>query len=652
MNYSNLPVYIEKRTGINQLVSGIINNYIPAQNISVDYSAQNDALRLLGVDIDQSDQFTHGAALQAKISFNSYINSETSGALNTVLNSSGNDSYNIRLGNNIYDNCYLSSYDISVEPFKPTVLSASYVVNNAPKVNLNDQEYIDVVTPATTNYLLYSDNLTGTNYNGYNILPNLGYLDPTGGNKAVQYTGLSQSMPIYEYYLTNTDDFTWTGIASTPLGGTELTTLKTNNDVAVYVGFTGLNFFFMGGEINLGIYISNNGIITFSNPYANYQNRDFPIPNADYLNIRNFIAPYWTDMFAGNSGSIWYKQQSDRFIVEYNGVFALADSQPQTYQVHFIYATSVIEIRYKTITPSDAWSSAKPNIGIQWKNSFNNAVNFINYNLAQIDASKSLKFILYNYNSYQYAYIRSIQYVFPSALRTFSIYLKRISGSGNIKYTTDGGIFWTTITPALTTSWTRYTFPATKYTQQIGILIETYNDSIAVYGAQLEDGDVSTAYIPTLGQPVTRPESTTSILAYVLYPQINLTTGFANKMINGDTCAVSSTTGFISTVQNSMRYSVNCGRSPIYNIGTTNANDFILDTVEKQMDISSTDLTSFIDFSGYKLTSDLNLTLKDAQNIIGSVISMKSGASIYSQQSSVQEGDTLVTQVSIKEIVV
>jgi hypothetical protein len=161
-----------------------------------------------------------------------------------------------------------------------------------------------------------------------------------------------------------------------------------------------------------------------------------------------------------------------------------------------------------------------------------------------------------------------------------------------------------------------------------------------------------TEYMPTLENIAIRPESTDLVPADFLFPEVSLTTGFANTMINGDNCSVSSTAGFVSNIQTSIRYSVNCARTPVYNIGTTNADRHILDTVEKQMDISSTNLASFIDFSGSKLTSDLNLTLKNAQNSFSSIISMKSGANIFSQQTNIQEGDTLATQVSIKEIIV
>jgi hypothetical protein len=632
-----------------KLQLGAAYDYLPAQNISVDYSAQNDALRLLGVDIDQNDQFTHGAALQAKISFNSYINTETSKALNTILNSSGNDAYSIRFGNNIYNDCYLNNYDVAVEPFKPTVLSANYVVNNAPKINLNSDEYIPTVVPAATNYLLYSQNFSGSNYDLPNSLATLtrGFSDATGGYQAIRLSGRSQNITTYDYIIDNSESYTWTTITGT---ATKLTYLQSNTDLSTGINFTASKTFTMGSSSKSRVYISNNGIINFSLAlagYSNPQNQNFPITTSEQFYMQ-FIAAYWKDMFAGNGGSIWYRQDADRFIIEYNAVYGSATGQQQTFQIHLIFATGVIEIRYKSITLS-GYFNPNPNIGIQWSSITNS---YENYSLASIDISKSLKFIPSNTTTFKYASIVYNSKITPATTRTFSIYLKRLSGTGNIKYTLDGGTNYTTITPALTTSWNRYTFASNYDVQQIGIQIETYGDVIYLYAPQLEDGSSSSAYIPTLDQPVTRPESIVNIPVSVLYPQIDLTTGFANTMINGDNCAVSSTTGIVSDIQNSIRYSVNCGRTPIYNVGTTNANSFILDTVEKQMDISSTNLASFINYTGSKLSSDLNLTLKNARNITGSVISMKSGANVYTQQSNVQEGDTLVTQVSIKEIVV
>jgi hypothetical protein len=130
------------------------------------------------------------------------------------------------------------------------------------------------------------------------------------------------------------------------------------------------------------------------------------------------------------------------------------------------------------------------------------------------------------------------------------------------------------------------------------------------------------------------------------------TNDFVSGMVFGYTCSVSGMNQVVDTIQTSMKYTVNCGRTPSYSVGKINAQTIFLDTVEEQMDISSTDLKSLIGYSGYQLEANLGFTLKDAQNITGAVIIMNSGARLLSQQYSTNEGDILVTQVSIKEIVV
>jgi hypothetical protein len=82
-----------------------------------------------------------------------------------------------------------------------------------------------------------------------------------------------------------------------------------------------------------------------------------------------------------------------------------------------------------------------------------------------------------------------------SAQRTFSIWLRRVTGTGNIQFTTDNGTTWTT--QAITSSWVRYTFPATTAAQRVGIRIVTSADAIEMWGAMLEDGSGSSSYIPT-----------------------------------------------------------------------------------------------------------------------------------------------------------
>jgi len=82
-----------------------------------------------------------------------------------------------------------------------------------------------------------------------------------------------------------------------------------------------------------------------------------------------------------------------------------------------------------------------------------------------------------------------------SAQRTFSIWLRRVTGTGNIQFTTDNGTTWTT--QAITSSWVRYTFPATTAAQRVGIRIVTSADAIEMWGAMLEAGSGASSYIPT-----------------------------------------------------------------------------------------------------------------------------------------------------------
>jgi hypothetical protein len=90
-----------------------------------------------------------------------------------------------------------------------------------------------------------------------------------------------------------------------------------------------------------------------------------------------------------------------------------------------------------------------------------------------------------------------------SAQRTFSAYVRRVTGTGTIEMTMDNGTTWTAIT--LTSAYQAIRIPSvTNSNPVIGFRILTSGDAIAVDFTQLEAGAVRTSPIPTTTAAVTR----------------------------------------------------------------------------------------------------------------------------------------------------
>lgn len=98
-----------------------------------------------------------------------------------------------------------------------------------------------------------------------------------------------------------------------------------------------------------------------------------------------------------------------------------------------------------------------------------------------------------------------------SAQRVLSVWLRRVTGTGNIQYTLDNGGAWTT--QAITTTWTRYSFTQTTAAQRVGFRIVTSGDAIEIWQAQLEAGNLATSDIVTTMATVTRSADDAQMLA-------------------------------------------------------------------------------------------------------------------------------------------
>ena len=101
----------------------------------------------------------------------------------------------------------------------------------------------------------------------------------------------------------------------------------------------------------------------------------------------------------------------------------------------------------------------------------------------------------------------TLQFVsLASAAYTFSVYIKRVSGSGTIEITDNAGVNYTDVTGSIdgSSDFVRVQITRTQSNPTIGIRLGTSGDSIAVDYAQLEAGSFATSPILTTGAAATR----------------------------------------------------------------------------------------------------------------------------------------------------
>jgi len=85
----------------------------------------------------------------------------------------------------------------------------------------------------------------------------------------------------------------------------------------------------------------------------------------------------------------------------------------------------------------------------------------------------------------------------------FSVYLRRVTGTGNIDITAHSGGTW--VTQSITSSWARYTVTQTLTAgaRIAGVRVVTSGDVIEVWGCQIEQRSAATAYTATTTAAIT-----------------------------------------------------------------------------------------------------------------------------------------------------
>ena len=128
-------------------------------------------------------------------------------------------------------------------------------------------------------------------------------------------------------------------------------------------------------------------------------------------------------------------------------------------------------------------------------------------------------------------------------------------------------------------------------------------------------------------------------------------------IVYGHTCVVNDSDNLLGQVQSQINFSRKYTRTPIYGLGSVNASSMLLDGVEEEISVSSTGLNSLINFSGERLTSQLNVDLKIQGNVgigtstpIANLIKFPAGARVLTENYSAQGGETLKTTATIKQV--
>ena len=128
-----------------------------------------------------------------------------------------------------------------------------------------------------------------------------------------------------------------------------------------------------------------------------------------------------------------------------------------------------------------------------------------------------------------------------------------------------------------------------------------------------------------------------------------------DALVYGHTVVISDGANILNDVQSSMSFSRTYSRTPIYQLGSINADTMLLDGVEEELSVSSTGVESLIGLSGDKLGGTLQLYMVGvgvgiSYPVIPDLINFPAGARVLTESYGVAGGDCVSTQATIKQV--
>lgn len=160
----------------------------------------------------------------------------------------------------------------------------------------------------------------------------------TAANYSVALTGDTVSGYSWEDSQTGTIAYVWTDISTT---GTALASIANVDSDSEKITLSQFAFPYYGrnhGEI----WVCSNGYLNFKQEYNDSSNDELP----DYYSPYGVIAPFWNDLHTGDGGDIYYKEETNRLIVQYEAVAKDDGSGANTFQI-ILNADGSIEFHYK-----------------------------------------------------------------------------------------------------------------------------------------------------------------------------------------------------------------------------------------------------------------------------------------------------------------